>query len=648
MATSEESNKDAKSRDNEFKEYERILSENCVEYMLFVVELDLQAKKIHSNLEAVRKAAVQLANQLTKDYIWQRDGFSLETKTNQGKTSSTSSFLIIKAANEFVDHQEIGLHYLHGITDYGDSIEDEWLIVYILRELTRQFPHLWARVSDSDGEFLLVEAANVLPKWLSPENDANRAWIHGGQLRIIPLRSDGGVQSKKITLPEAVGTIQSAENSLIHSTFVEAEAFYRLEKYPEQIKESIHYAMVTIPRQLAYVIHEIPKSIAPAVEAFYLRDPIAMKPMLSASTERLIFLPKDLVNVSVKFTRVLYAQLKSQVFSPPPAWQDIFTSSEKQATSADSSADLQGKHSMLELGMKVTCGFEMLAVGAAKSKNRTAREVALLLEDLAEDGDSILPTDGEIVNWKDSTRDDDDSWMDINFDDFEQELNGKRGTSKEKSFGDANAQADLRKIVSRFEAFLNDEKAGIDGAEFDEMDEDDEDEDEDSDIEDGSESEDRDVSFDEEEFARMMREMMGIPSDTNNQATNKGKEKMPEPASNEEEDSEDEEIRKLSEQIEAELNEHGALALDPTPKKLKAIKGKGKENAAESSKEAKVDDMEEDESDDDEVDIDYNLAKNLLESFKGQAGMVGPVGTMLADMGIRLPRDESEDDEDSK
>lgn len=540
-----------------------------------------------------------------------------------------------------------GLLYLYGITDHGDSIEDEWLIVYILRELTKQFPSLWVRVSDSDGEFLLVEAANVLPKWLSPENDANRAWIHDGQLRIIPLRSDGDVQSKDMTLPEAVKTLQSAADTLVHSTFVEAEAFYRLEKYPGQIQESIHHALVTIPRRLAHVIHEIPKSVAPAVEAFYLRDPIAMKPMMSGSTERLIFPPKDLVNVSVKFTKVLYAQLKSQVFSPPPAWQDLFTSSEKQATSAGSSTETQRTHANIELGMKVTCGFEMLAVGAAKSKNRTAREVALLLEDMAEDGDSILPSDADIARWKDSARHDDDSWMDINFEDFEQELNGKKSTSKEPSFGDANAQADLRKIVSRFEAFLNDEKAGIDGAEFDEMDEDDDDDD--SDLEDDDDSEDRDVSFDEEDFARMMREMMGLPADATI-APDKGKESMSKPASTEqEEDSEDEEIKKLSEQIEAELNEHGALALDPTPKRNKAIKGKGKGKEKAAGRLEEVDDTEEDASeDDDEVDIDYNLAKNLLESFKGQAGMVGPVGTILADMGIRLPRDESDDEQDSK
>lgn len=85
MAGSEDSSKDAKSSDGGFKEYERVLPENCVEYMLFIIEADLQPKKTNSSLEAVRKAAVQLANQLTKEYIWQRDAFSLETKTDQGE-----------------------------------------------------------------------------------------------------------------------------------------------------------------------------------------------------------------------------------------------------------------------------------------------------------------------------------------------------------------------------------------------------------------------------------------------------------------------------------------------------------------------------------------------------------------------------------
>lgn len=62
-----------------------------------------------------------------------------------------------------------GLSYLRGRTNYGDSVEDEWLIVYLLRELSKQFPDAWIRIFDADGEFLLIEAANVLPPWLNPE-----------------------------------------------------------------------------------------------------------------------------------------------------------------------------------------------------------------------------------------------------------------------------------------------------------------------------------------------------------------------------------------------------------------------------------------------------------------------------------------------
>lgn len=31
-----------------------------------------------------------------------------------------------------------------------------------------------ARIDDNDGEFLLIEAADFLPKWLNPENSENR------------------------------------------------------------------------------------------------------------------------------------------------------------------------------------------------------------------------------------------------------------------------------------------------------------------------------------------------------------------------------------------------------------------------------------------------------------------------------------------
>ena len=53
-------------------------------------------------------------------------------------------------------------------------MEDEWLIVYILRDLSRQYPDAWIKIGDTDGEFLLIEAANALPRWLNPEVAENR------------------------------------------------------------------------------------------------------------------------------------------------------------------------------------------------------------------------------------------------------------------------------------------------------------------------------------------------------------------------------------------------------------------------------------------------------------------------------------------
>ncbi|RSM12915.1 hypothetical protein CEP52_002267 [Fusarium oligoseptatum] len=563
------------------------LPDNCVEYLLFVLDSQLEARRQLSQIEAVRKSAIDLATSLTGDYIWQKDEFNLTLKNEQG------------------------LVYLHGITDYGDAVEDEWLIVYILRELTKSHTKLWIRVFDTDGEFLLVEAANVLPRWLNPEIDNNRTWIHNGKLLIIPVKDEKNLKPRNLTLSDAVEALKTKPDALVHSAFVEAEAFYRLEKYPAQITESIHHSLVTIPRKLAYVLHSLPKSVAPAVEAFYLRDPIALKRVISP-TEPPVFPPQDLVTVSVRFSKVLFAQLPR-----------------------------------LDIGMKLTCGFEMLAAKAEKSKSRVVREMAIVLEDLEEDGDDVLPTDQDIKSWGDATRDDSEAWMDINYEDFEKELDGKRGAAKEgetSGFGDANTQSDLRKIVSRFEAFLNDDSAGVEGAELDEMDFDDDEDDEFSDED--SDAEDKEVSFDEEEFARMMREMMGLPSSTPTPGKKESPKKespTPAPKSSGEDETEDEEIRKLTTEFEAELNHHGALKLDPAKEKRPRLKDKSPK-AGESSQSTPLPDVaEEDEDSEEDVDIDYNLAKNLLESFKSQAGMAGPTGNLLGLMGIQLPRDEDDE-----
>lgn len=64
--------------------------------------------------------------------------------------------------------------HLYGISHYGENIEDEWFIVFLLQQITKENSGLVARVNDSDGEFLLIEAADYLPKWADPEICENR------------------------------------------------------------------------------------------------------------------------------------------------------------------------------------------------------------------------------------------------------------------------------------------------------------------------------------------------------------------------------------------------------------------------------------------------------------------------------------------
>ncbi|CRK46725.1 hypothetical protein BN1723_007234 [Verticillium longisporum] len=688
---------DTGGQENPLDGLDKRLPENCVEYLLFLVDQNsTDGRKELSKLEDLRKNALASAKDVASGYIWQRGEFSLEVKSDQG------------------------LAYVQGITDYGDSVEDEWLIVFLLRKLSLVNPNLWIRIFDSDGEFLLIEAANVLPAWLNPEMDRNRAWLHQGKLHIIPLNDKRS--NKILSLPDALAFIRSSPKSLVQSDLIDAEAFYRLEKYPEHMATSLHRSLVTIPRKLALALHEVPKAMAPAVEAFYLRDPIALQPFLSSSAD-LHFPPRDLVTVSATFTRVLFAQLRSQRFDLPQPWADL----------VQRAPDDQARR-RLDTGAKLACGFDMMVKRLDRTDLRAAREVGLLLDDLREDGDAALPTDDEMSAWTDAGRDDDDAWLDINYEDFERELDGKSGSGRKQDgaaksgFGDATAQADLRKLVSRFESFLNDDAAGVDGA-GDDDDDDEMDRDNDTDSlgswDDDSEDEDKAVSFDEEAFARMMREMMGLPSTTEAEGAPAGapsssstttttttsrkkatidqddqgirdlaaqfeaslgswdddsededkavsfdeeafarmmREMMGLPSTTTEAegppagapsssttsrekatiDQDDQGIRDLAAQFEAELNEHGALKLDPTPDtKLAALKGKGKKEA-----EAEALGSDEDESTDGEMDIDYNLAKNLLESFKGQAGMAGPAGNMLAMMGMQLPRDEDFGDDD--
>ncbi|OGE53253.1 hypothetical protein PENARI_c008G03610 [Penicillium arizonense] len=570
------------------------LPDDAVEYSIYHIPsspapavID-EAAETRARLIEVQRSAADLTKDLLKDYIWQREAFKLEIA------------------------KEDGISSLQGRTNYGDSIEDEWVIVYLLRELTKRHKDIWVKVADSDGEFLLIEAAGTLPAWIEPDVADNRVWINQGELRIIKPKQEAKRQvTEKITLPEARKIIQNEPGRLLRSTIIQEEAFYRLRKYPQQISENLHSAVITIPRKAAFLLHQKPAYISPAVEAFYIRDPIALRPLRAKDTSGLVFKPDDLVDVSVRFTRVGYAQLKSQEFPIPSTWAGKLPSTEDRKA-----------YDRAEAGMKLACGLEMLLNDPQNQDKAVVREMKLLLEDV-ETGDEELPTDKEIQEKWDK-REDDEKWLDINFEDLEAELKG-RGQGKGEdagNFGDTGAQENLQRIVARFEEFLNDNSAGFDGADFIDDFGTDSDIDEDEEEEVDSEGEDKDASFNEEEFAKMMKEMMGMPS-----SSDSIRKRVEELDSDGEDDTE--QIKELSRRMEAELQGTGILDLNRRPQNLSGEASGSGDKAAKSK-----DDNDEDDN------VNINLAKNLLESLQGQAGASGPAGNMLSMMNLRMPKDD--------
>jgi hypothetical protein len=619
-----------------FDGFPKKLPDDVVEYIILIIDTKLSDTQTRERLQAFQRALTTLEKKFLKEYIWQRDPLKLE---------------LIREEQNWL---------LRGRTNYGDSVADEWLIVYFLRELSKEFKDAWIRIYDSDGEFLLIEAANALPKWLNPEVADNRVWINNHRLLVIPLSKTE--EPAPLSQSIALQIIREIPARPQHYAKVEKEAFHRLNGYPAAISENQHHATLPLPRKVAHILHLNPSYIAAAVEAFYLRDPISIRLLQpDKSKTPLIFAAEDFVDVSVRFTKVLYAQLLGQHWEPPAPWDSALEKLVKSGKPTEKA----------EVAVKLTAGMQMLLSHSLYTSRQATREIALLLEDL-ENGDDALPTNGEIAEWP--KREDDEGWLNIDFSEFEKALEGNGDSSKD-GFGDKSAQENLKKMVARFNDFLADNEAGIEGADgMDPMDEDN-----DSDVEgrgwedpedsesDGSEDiqdkgktkskvaeeekvdneEDAEADAEYAEYEKAFEKYMMLSAAEKAILTDEARELA---LAQDAEKEEDEEIEKLSKMMEAELFGHGALNINPEPGRKSGTgllsnvgghsKGKGKAKVEELADVAERDEEEEEEE---LLDEDYNLADNMLKAFKGQGGLAGPAGNMMKLMGVQFPRDADDE-----
>lgn len=106
-------------------------------------------------LSSVLAEVLAFVATLSSSYIWHKQPFNL--------TLSPAPFSGPSQGN-----------FLEGRTDCTDCVDDEWFVVWLLREVTRAWEDVVVSIEDEDGEFLLIEGAEVLPRWVTPQNATNR------------------------------------------------------------------------------------------------------------------------------------------------------------------------------------------------------------------------------------------------------------------------------------------------------------------------------------------------------------------------------------------------------------------------------------------------------------------------------------------
>lgn len=247
-------------------------------------------------------------------------------------------------------------------------VDDEWFLTYVLRELSRT-QALCISVEDEDGEFLLIEAADELPKWVRPDNAAHRVWMAGGALHLIP--PDSAPLDQPLSVAAATALVRDAAQATRAPTEVEQAAFARLAAYPQAAIDHHHYTLAYLPSTAAKVLASHPQWVADAVHMLTTRDVVSAR-----LTQPLTYFPVAVSDeapssvpapelVRVRMTRHLYARLSMERFFPAKSfgrsWQRSVELYRLAQSGQDASISERDRHHgrWFDIGAKLTSGLEM-------------------------------------------------------------------------------------------------------------------------------------------------------------------------------------------------------------------------------------------------------------------------------------------------
>ncbi|KAH8100452.1 SGT1 protein-domain-containing protein [Cristinia sonorae] len=317
------------------------ISEDTLHYVLYPTE------EMSDKVSAITLAAViqSFVDSLLVDHLWHRDGFQLKVAKNEDGHG----------------------YVLEGRMRVGDCVDDEWCAVWLLREISSKWDAVIS-VNDTDGEFLLIEAADYLPSWVTPTNAENRVWIYRSHLHLIPISHVSAPSSEPprrrqfkgdsddedgldysdnedyLSVEDAIKLVRNPNVNTQASREVETAVEKKIYGYPAAISQHVHHTKVYVPVDIAMALSVKPSLVQKPVETFYTRDALQLR----AAHRMARFPPEPSVLTTIKMTRTAYAQLLGQKFYPPKIfgrWQELEGTPERR---------------WRDVGMKLACGFEMI------------------------------------------------------------------------------------------------------------------------------------------------------------------------------------------------------------------------------------------------------------------------------------------------
>ncbi|KAG8373445.1 hypothetical protein BUALT_Bualt11G0025000 [Buddleja alternifolia] len=596
-----------------------------------------------AELQSLHLQILHHISPLTATYIWQHQPFSLSITLSP-------------------------LPHLSGHLRFGDNLDDEWFVVFLLFQISKTFPNLSIRVWDSDGEFLLIESAFHLPKWLNPDTSINRVFIRRGFVHIVPKSTFASTPKLEDSLRYLVSRDDDSVSRAPEA--VQLHLSKKIGEFPARAYRNVHRVRVRVPVSVALVLKHEPCLVSLAVEGFYDRDIDSMK--YAARMEK--FLPngkaEEMVEVVVRMSRAMYAQLVQQKFQAP----SCFLMPERGNV---------GTYMEAELGMKITCGFEMMyqlrkkqgeegkgstweafresmersgyfegLLPGSKEYNRLMQNAegyyqnssshvraSEVLSTPVKRIDEILalPHSADDFKNQELPPSDDDSWLYGGEDELntalqerqkEMELydlkHKKKQKSKEQEDGGSTSgkdfdEYDLGGIAKSMQAFVK-KMSSYEGAEV---------------------PDDRnlkDVDFDVDQFMKDMDTVMGHRGSKDNDSDLEVEE-----GSSSDLDFDDYEDGENSEDMEEGGDAFMHSYSDVLNKELKATTlNKTFVHAHEQSSKKNdegTSSVNEEMNEFTPVDVDLNLVKNFLDSYSSQEGLSGPASNLLGLMGLKLPED---------